>query len=70
VQDDFTAANVVARLNEIIPDGPARERMLEGLARVKACLRSQAGAGSDLRPPSERAADIILGLLGRPGKLV
>jgi lipid-A-disaccharide synthase len=69
VQDDFTAANVVARLNEIIPDGPARERMLEGLARVKACLRSQAG-GSDLRPPSERAADVILGLLARPGRVV
>lgn len=69
VQDDFTAANVVARLNEIIPGGPARERMLEGLARVKACLRSPAG-GSDLRHPAERAADTILGLLAGPSKLV
>ena len=41
VQHDFTASNVVARLKEILPDGPARERMLEGLARVKARLRAR-----------------------------
>jgi lipid-A-disaccharide synthase len=29
VQHDFTAANVVARLQEILPDGPSRSRMLE-----------------------------------------
>src|SRR5207249_7554529 len=39
VQSDFTAANVVARLKEILPDGPARDRMVEALARVKARLR-------------------------------
>jgi lipid-A-disaccharide synthase len=61
VQDDFTAANVVARLNQILPDGPARDRMLEGLARVRARLRAPA---SESRPqhPAERAAEIILSL--------
>src|SRR5712675_1390400 len=39
VQEDFTAQNVVERLQEILPDGPARERMLEGLAEVKRRLR-------------------------------
>jgi lipid-A-disaccharide synthase len=58
VQQDFTAANLVARLNEILPDGPARDRMLEGLARVKASLRSPA-ANEGLHP-AERAAQIIL----------
>ncbi len=42
VQHDFTAQNVVARLREILPDGPARDRMLEGLSRGKSQL---------LRPP-------------------
>jgi lipid-A-disaccharide synthase len=58
VQHDFTAANVVNKLNEIIPDGPAREKMLEGLAQVKAKLRTpQPG---DTRHPAERAAEAIL----------
>ena len=61
VQQDFTSENVVARLNEILPDGPAREKMIEGLARVKASLRSpDAGDG---RHPADRAAEAILALL-------
>ncbi len=55
VQRDFTAENVVARLQEIIPDGTVRERMLAGLAEVREKLR----AGSD-RPAAERAADAVL----------
>jgi lipid-A-disaccharide synthase len=69
VQDNFTPANVVARLNDIIPDAPARETMLEALARVKASLRSPAHL-DDPRHPAERAADAILGLLGRPANAV
>jgi lipid-A-disaccharide synthase len=65
VQDKFTAANVVARLTEVIPDGPARDKMLEGLARVKATLRAPNQA-DDERHAADRAADVILGLLGRP----
>jgi len=63
VQQDFTAANVVLRLNEIIPDGPERDNILEGLARVKASLR--ASDPSDVRHPAERAADAVLALLPR-----
>jgi lipid-A-disaccharide synthase len=65
VQHNFTAANVAARLTEVIPDGPARDKMLEGLARVKAILRAPNQA-DDARHPADRAADVILGLLGRP----
>ena len=64
VQDDFTAANVVARLIEVIPDGPPRDKILEGLARVKASLRAPDQI-NDARRPADRAADAILGLLGR-----
>jgi lipid-A-disaccharide synthase len=61
VQHKFTAANVVARLNEIIPDGRARETMLEGLARVKARLHDT--DRGDTRHPSDRAAEAVLELL-------
>jgi lipid-A-disaccharide synthase len=62
VQHDFTAANVVARLNEILPDGPAREHMLEGLARVKARLRAPANTAGAAQHPADRAAEIILSM--------
>src|SRR5579862_5819990 len=61
VQHDFTAEKVVAKLKEILPDGPARSRMLEGLARVKTLLRgAQPGAAAE--HPADRAAKIILAL--------
>ena len=60
VQHDFTAAKVTASLNEILPDGPARERMLEGLARVKARLRAPVAGAGAASHPADRAAEIIL----------
>ena len=59
VQQDFTAENVVAQLHEILPDGPARNRQVEGLARVKARLR---GPQAGNEHPADRAAKIILAL--------
>ena len=64
VQHDFTAANVAARLREILPDGPARDQMLDGMAKVKEKLRAPERAGSEtIRTPAERAADIIWSVL-------
>jgi lipid-A-disaccharide synthase len=65
VQHDFTAANVVARLNEILPDGSARDRMIEGLARVKARLRGSAAVSGRVQHPADRAAEIIMRLMVR-----
>jgi lipid-A-disaccharide synthase len=65
VQNDFTAPNVVARINEILPDGPLRNRMLEGLVRVKTRLQAPQGAASSARHPVDRAAEIIWGLSSR-----
>jgi lipid-A-disaccharide synthase len=62
VQHDFTATNVVARLKEILGDGPARDRMLEGLARVKSRLRAPAAVPEKAQHPADRAAEIILSL--------
>jgi lipid-A-disaccharide synthase len=63
VQHDFTGQNVVARLREILPDGPTRDRMLEGLTRVEALLRpSQGAATGSAQHPADRAAEIILAM--------
>ncbi len=67
VQQNFTAEKVVARLGEVLPFGPARDKMIEGLARVKNLLR---GADRDHRHPAERAAEAVLALLHRAGERV
>lgn len=58
VQQKFTAENVVAELNRIIPDGEPRSRMLRRLAEVKATLKK---GGGERGHPAELAADIIFG---------
>ena len=60
VQHDFTAANVTAQVNEILPDGAPRNRMLRGLAGVRARLR---GHALNHIPAAERAAGAILALM-------
>jgi lipid-A-disaccharide synthase len=65
VQHDFTAARVVARMNQILPDGAARERMLVGLAGVRARLRPPQAASGAAQHPADRAAGIILSMLAK-----
>jgi lipid-A-disaccharide synthase len=64
VQHDFTAEKVVARLKEILPDGPPRTSMLKGMARVKARLHAPAAASGAAQHPADRAAEIILAIPG------
>jgi lipid-A-disaccharide synthase len=59
VQQDFTAEKVVGEVVKILPDGPAREAMIAGLARVKAALR---GAPERL-PAAEQAAEAVMVIL-------
>ncbi len=65
VQHDFTAQNILTKLNEILPEGPARNRMLQGLAKVRTCLQAPAGATGLTQHPADRAAEIILKLAPR-----
>jgi lipid-A-disaccharide synthase len=58
VQHDFTAPNVVAKLNEFIPGGPPRTRIIDGLAKVKSLLRAPG-----VQHPADRAAEIVLSML-------
>jgi len=60
VQHDFTPEAVGAELRKVIPEGPARTEMLEGLRRVKSKLRGSNGSESAPR----RAAEAIRRLLG------
>jgi lipid-A-disaccharide synthase len=63
VQEDFTAQNVVAHLREILADGPARDRMLQGLTDVKSRLRApESAAEGPSQTPADRAAEMILAL--------
>jgi lipid-A-disaccharide synthase len=63
VQRDFTADKVITRLQEILPDGPPRDRMLAGLARVKTRLRVPQTDSGAVPHPADRAAEIILSML-------
>src|SRR5580692_1627080 len=63
VQDDFTAEKVVARLKEILTDGPARLLMLDGLSRVKTRLQAPQADSRPAQRPADRAAEMILALL-------
>jgi lipid-A-disaccharide synthase len=64
VQHDFTPANVVARIKEILADGTARDRMLEGLSLAKAKLQAPENiADGSARHPADRAAEIIFAIL-------
>ena len=56
IQADFTPENVAAKLREILPDGPVREKMERDLAQVRARLRSSDAP----RSAAERAADAVL----------
>lgn len=59
VQSKFTAENIVAELNKIIPDSAEREAMIRGLESVREKLRRPDGAGH----PADRAAEVILEIL-------
>jgi lipid-A-disaccharide synthase len=61
VQENFTAERVSAELNKIIPDGPDRERMLEGLNDVRRRLR---GAETVSKRAFERAAEAVVRAVG------
>lgn len=69
IQQDFTSENVVSRIQEILPDGPARDKMLEGLAKVKSKLKTPKVNQGQLQHPADRAAEIILTLANRRGEL-
>jgi lipid-A-disaccharide synthase len=65
VQHDFTAEKVVAQIKQILPDGPTRDRMLQGLTQVKTLLRPRQSDTESPQHPADLAAEMILTLLPR-----
>jgi lipid-A-disaccharide synthase len=61
VQDSFTAENIVAHLNDILPEGAARQGMLEALKEVRDKLAAPAGSTG----AADRAAEAILAATGK-----
>jgi lipid-A-disaccharide synthase len=57
VQHNFNAERVVKEINRIVPDGEQREKMLNGLGKVRGMLR---GNGASAEHPAERAARAVL----------
>jgi lipid-A-disaccharide synthase len=61
VQNKFTVENIVAEMNQIIPDGGLRTRMIERLAAVKKALKGTILDGQ--YPPDRAAAKVIQQLI-------
>ncbi len=59
LQSDFTAANIVREIAPLIPDGPARQSMMEELARIRGLLAKDSEAG-EAGGAIERVARITL----------
>ncbi len=47
IQHDFTASNIVQELRQLLPDGPARQSMMQELQGVRRALLAQPAAGED-----------------------
>ena len=62
IQGDFTGQTVVLKLREILADGPARTRMVEGLEEVRRSLRGPHGSAST----AERAVETVFSLWREP----
>jgi len=45
IQHDFTAANIVQHLTQLLPDGAARESMMKELGAIREALRAHPAAG-------------------------
>lgn len=63
IQHDFTAANIVQHLGPLLPDGPARQSMIQELTGIRTVLTaSLAGAEQSNKEVSvmNRVADVVL----------
>jgi lipid-A-disaccharide synthase len=65
IQRDFTAANIVQHIEPLLPDGPARESMMQGLKAIRHVLDHREAGRADKNPGAiDRVAAVTLELLG------
>lgn len=61
IQNDFTAANSVQWIRRLLPDGPDRQSMVQGLAAVQEALRTHPTGERDQGGYAiERVAEVVL----------
>jgi lipid-A-disaccharide synthase len=66
IQYDFTASNIVSRLQPLLPDGPPRQSMMKELAELRGTLRARPkSAAQPSAGAIARVAEVVLELLGR-----
>jgi lipid-A-disaccharide synthase len=63
IQEEFTASSVVAALEPLLADGPAREEVMAGLREVRDRLGRKEGQKSEQQGAIEHAARICVELL-------
>jgi lipid-A-disaccharide synthase len=61
IQGDFTAENIVQQIRPLLPDGLARQSMMEELARIHAQLRKDPETSGAI----ERVAEVTLETMGQ-----
>jgi len=66
IQDDFTASNIVQRLEPLLPDGPPRQSMMQELLRIRTLLGAGRANQGDAPGAIDRVAAITLEVLGLP----
>lgn len=67
VQQDFTSEAIIKELNRVIGDGPERERMLDGLRKVRRTLLGTERSGGNA---AARAAKAIAAMKSQPASAV
>jgi lipid-A-disaccharide synthase len=60
VQENFTARNVATELQRILPEGPDRRKMMDGLVEVRSRLHGEAAM---ISTAYERAAQAVIRVL-------
>jgi lipid-A-disaccharide synthase len=69
LQEDFVAENVVQQIEPLLPDGPARQSMMEGLAQVRGLLNKRPAASGE-GGAIDRVAQVTLELMAAAEKNV
>jgi lipid-A-disaccharide synthase len=67
VQQDFTAEAIIQELNRVLADGPERDRMLEGLEKVRRTLLGPERPGGKA---AARAAKAVAAMKSKPTSTV
>jgi lipid-A-disaccharide synthase len=64
IQHDFTAENIVQHLEQLLPDGPTRQSMMNELKAIRNVLNARSEGNSQKPGAIERVAAITLSQLG------